>query len=113
MQGYPDFDTIIMALAPEQRPTNFNMLGLFYTIITLCLGAKATWVAGDHLRPPGRGSQMRATQYHVRILWVSKSGQLDLYTRTRDLQFWVLEIIVRTWEGWGDVDSRGLTRTAG
>ena len=56
---------------------------------------------------------MRAAQYHVHILWASKSGQRDLYTRTRDLQFWVLEIIVRTWAGWGDVDSRGLTRTAG
>ena len=37
---------------------------------------------------------MRATEYQVRIRWVSKSGQRDLYARTRDLQFWVLEIIV-------------------
>ena len=44
-----------MALAPDQHPTNFNMLELFYTSLTLCLGAKKTWVAGDHLRPPGRG----------------------------------------------------------
>ena len=49
---------------------------------------------------------MRAARRHSRILWALTVGQWELYTLTRGLHVWVLEIVLR--EGVGVMWASGL-----